>query len=51
MRELHWHPETTEIGYVHKGEARISVMDPNGSVDAYYLKPGDVCFIPAAYPH
>jgi oxalate decarboxylase len=26
-------------------------MDPDGSVDTYYLKPGDCYFIPAAYPH
>ena len=51
MREPHWHPDTAEMGYVHMGEARMSVMDPDGSVDTYYLKPGDVYFIPTAYPH
>lgn len=29
----------------------MSVMDPDGSVDTYTLKPGDMYFIPAAYPH
>jgi oxalate decarboxylase len=51
MREPHWHPKTGEMGYVHKGNARMSIMDPDGSVDTYTLKPGDVYFIPAAYPH
>ncbi|EPE36124.1 RmlC-like cupin [Glarea lozoyensis ATCC 20868] len=51
MREPHWHPFTAEMGYVHKGNARMSVMDPDGSVDTYTLKPGDVYFIPHAYPH
>jgi len=51
MREPHWHPNTGEMGYVHKGHARMSIMDPDGSVDTYTLKPGDVYFIPAAYPH
>ena len=51
MREPHWHPSTGEMGFVHRGEARMSVLDPNGSVDTYYLKPGDVYFIPSAYPH
>lgn len=51
MREPHWHPDTVEMGYVHKGKARMSVMDPDGSLDTYYLKPGDCYFIPAAYPH
>ncbi|CZR50990.1 uncharacterized protein PAC_00865 [Phialocephala subalpina] len=43
--------DTVEMGYVHKGKARMSVMDPDGSLDTYYLKPGDCYFIPAAYPH
>ncbi|WP_378144772.1 cupin domain-containing protein [Cnuibacter sp. UC19_7] len=51
MREPHWHPETAEMGYVDKGAARMSVMDPDGSVDTYLLQPGDVYFIPRAYPH
>lgn len=42
MREPHWHPETAEMGYVHKGEARMSILDPDGSVDTYTLKPGDM---------
>ncbi|KAJ9651264.1 hypothetical protein H2198_009449 [Neophaeococcomyces mojaviensis] len=51
MREPHWHPETAEMGYVHQGRARMSIMDPDGSVDTYTLKPGDMYFIPRAYPH
>ena len=51
MREPHWHPSTAEMGYVHKGEARMSILDPDGSVDTYTLKPGDVYFVPVAYPH
>jgi oxalate decarboxylase len=51
MREPHWHPNTGEMGYVHKGNARMSILDPNGTVDTYTLKPGDVYFVPAAYPH
>jgi oxalate decarboxylase len=51
MREPHWHPETAELGYVQRGRARMSILDPDGSVDTYYLEPGDVYFIPRAYPH
>lgn len=51
MRSPHWHPMTSEMGYVHKGKARMSIMDPDGTVDTYTLKEGDVYFIPAAYPH
>ncbi|HMU26761.1 MAG TPA: cupin domain-containing protein [Solirubrobacterales bacterium] len=51
MREPHWHPVTAELGYVVRGQARMTVMDPDGSTDTYGLGPGDVYFIPPAYPH
>lgn len=51
MREPHWHPDTAEMGYVHKGRARMSILDPDGSVDTYLLEPGDTYFIPRSYPH
>ncbi|EHK48765.1 hypothetical protein TRIATDRAFT_305563 [Trichoderma atroviride IMI 206040] len=51
MREPHWHPITAEMGYVHRGTARMSILDPDGKVDTYTLKEGDMYFIPPAYPH
>ena len=51
MREPHWHPQTAELGYVLRGEARMSILDPDGSVDTYYLRAGDAYFVPRAYPH
>ncbi|KAK9766679.1 hypothetical protein K7432_004069 [Basidiobolus ranarum] len=51
MREPHWHPITAEMGYVAKGNARMTIMKPGGALDTYLLKPGDVYFVPRAYPH
>lgn len=51
MREPHWHPETAELGYVNAGHARMSILDPDGTVDTYLLGPGDSYFVPRAYPH
>lgn len=51
MREPHWHPITAEMGYIHKGRARMTILDPDGTVDTYELAPGDVYFVPRAYPH
>lgn len=51
MREPHWHPETAEMGYVDKGQARMSIFSPSGSIDTYELQEGDLYFIPQAYPH
>jgi oxalate decarboxylase len=51
MREPHWHPITAELGYVWRGAARMRVLDPDGTLDEYVLEPGDVYFVPRAYPH
>jgi len=51
MREPHWHPQTAEMGFVRQGHARMTVQSPDGSADTYELEPGDVYFIPRAYPH
>lgn len=51
MREPHWHPVTAEMGYVQQGSARMTLMDPDGAIDTWYLEKGDVYFIPRAYPH
>ncbi len=51
MREPHWHPVTAELGYVRSGLARMTVRSADGSVDTYELGPGDVYFIPRAFPH
>jgi oxalate decarboxylase len=51
MREPHWHPETAEMGYVHTGQARMTVLSPSGATDTDLLTAGDVYFIPPAYPH
>ncbi|MFC6081118.1 cupin domain-containing protein [Sphaerisporangium aureirubrum] len=51
MREPHWHPVTGEMGYVEKGHARMRVLDPDNTLDEYLLGPGDVYFVPRAFPH
>jgi oxalate decarboxylase len=51
MREAHWHPFTAEMGYVAKGRGRMTILDPDGRWDTYELNPGDVYFVPRAYPH
>ncbi|MBS0648127.1 MAG: cupin domain-containing protein [Verrucomicrobia bacterium] len=51
MREPHWHPETAEMGYVAEGKGRMSILSPSGKIDTYEIEPGDLYFIPQAYPH
>jgi oxalate decarboxylase len=51
MREPHWHPVTAELGYVHRGRARMRVLDPGGTLDEFVLEEGNAYFVPRAYPH
>ncbi|MGW6507300.1 cupin domain-containing protein [Streptomyces niveus] len=51
MRDAHWHPVTAEMGYVAQGRARMRVLDPDNTLDEYELGPGDVDFVPRAFPH
>jgi oxalate decarboxylase len=51
MRELHWHPETAEMGYITHGKGRMTIVSPDGSADTFEMNQGDVYFIPRAYPH
>jgi oxalate decarboxylase len=51
LREPHWHPETAEMGYVIERTGQMTVLDPDGSADTYSIRPGDVYFVPPAYPH
>jgi len=51
MREPHWHPITAEMGHVDQGHARMRVLDPDGTLDEYELSPGDLYFVPRAFPH
>ena len=51
MREPHWHPVTAEMGYVQHGDARMTIMNPDGTLDSWKMTTGDMYFIPRAYPH
>lgn len=51
MREPHWHPETAELGYIHSGKGKMSILSPTGKIDTYTMEKGDIYFIPKAYPH
>jgi oxalate decarboxylase len=51
MREVHWHPETAEMGYVTGGRGRMTILSPGGAVDTYQMSSGSMYFIPRAYPH
>jgi oxalate decarboxylase len=51
VREPHWHPNASELGYVLEGMARLIVLSPGGSVDTFEVGPGQIYFIPTGFFH
>jgi oxalate decarboxylase len=49
-RELHWHL-ANEWAYMLYGSARITVLNPDGTIFIDDVKTGDLWFFPAGYPH
>jgi oxalate decarboxylase len=39
------------MGYIARSHARMTILNPDGTWDTYLLSPGDVYFVPRAYPH
>jgi oxalate decarboxylase len=50
FRELHWHT-ANEWAYMEYGTARVSVLNPDGTMFIDDIGPGDLWFFPAGYPH
>ncbi|OKS87017.1 cupin domain-containing protein [Mucilaginibacter polytrichastri] len=51
IRELHWHANASEWGYVLKGCVRTTILHPDGSFYIDYFYPGDVWYFPKGYGH
>jgi oxalate decarboxylase len=49
-RELHWHT-ANEWAYMLTGSARITVVNPDGTVFIDDVERGDIWYFPAGYPH
>ena len=51
MRELHWHPKSSEWQYYISGEARMGVFNSNGLTRTFDFKAGDVGYVPNVAGH
>ena len=49
-RELHWHT-ADEWAYMLYGNARVTVLNPDGTIFIGDVSYGDLWFFPAGYPH
>ncbi|QMV19004.1 cupin domain-containing protein [Granulicella sp. 5B5] len=50
FRELHWHT-ADEWAYMLYGNARVTVLNPDGTIFIDDVSQGDLWFFPAGYPH
>ncbi len=50
FRELHWHT-ADEWAFMEYGKARITVMNPDGTMFIDDVEEGDLWFFPAGFPH
>jgi oxalate decarboxylase len=50
LRELHWHTNAAELGYVVSGSCRTTVLSPDGAATDTF-GPGDVWFFPRGWGH
>ena len=51
MRELHWHPNSSEWQYYIKGSARMTVFASSGKARTMNFNANDVGFVPAVAGH
>src|SRR3984893_17960961 len=50
FRELHWHT-ANEWAFMLNGNARVSVLNPDGTVFLDDVSKGDLWYFPAGFPH
>ena len=50
FRELHWHT-ADEWAYMLEGNARVTVLTPDGKMSIEDVSKGDLWFFPAGFPH
>lgn len=50
-REPHWHPNASELNYLIRGSARVTLLSPDNQADTFTMKAGDMSFLPRGYPH
>ncbi len=51
LRELHWHANAAEWGYVISGHCRTTVIDPDDRAEIADFGPGDVWYFPRGHGH
>lgn len=51
LRELHWHANAAEWGFVISGNVRTTIFDPQGHSEINEFKEGDIWYFPRGHGH
>jgi oxalate decarboxylase len=51
LRELHWHSNAAEWGYVISGKVRTTIIDPQGHYEINDFSAGDIWYFPRGHGH
>ncbi len=51
IRELHWHANAAEWGYVISGNVRTTIVDPQGRYEENVFGEGDIWYFPRGHGH
>lgn len=51
LRELHWHPNAAEWGYLVSGRVRMTLFGSRGRYREATLEAGDVAYVPQGFGH
>jgi oxalate decarboxylase len=51
IREPHWHPNATELNFVLRGSAKLTLLSPGGKIENFDLKVDQGSIIPTGYFH
>ena len=51
LRELHWHANAAEWAYIIEGNVRVTIVDPQGSIEIADFAPGDIWYFPRGHAH
>lgn len=51
LRELHWHANAAEWGYVISGNVRTTILDPEGHFEINEFHEGEIWYFPRGHGH
>lgn len=51
LRELHWHANAAEWGFVISGNVRTTIINPEGQYEINEFKEGDIWYFPRGHGH